>query len=529
MKSLAELARALETVRLQGDPEVQVADLAYDSREVRPGDLFVCVEGFCSDGHDFAADAVRRGAVALVVERDPEGVGAEVPRLRVPDSRRALAILAAEMMGHPASRLLTVGITGTNGKTTTSYLVEAVLRARGLTPGLLGTIEARVGGTVRRLANTTPESLDLHRYFSEMERSGQDSVVMEVSSHALALDRTYGIPYDLAVFTNLTQDHLDFHETMENYFQAKLRLFHKLGTCRRRPCTPYAIVNLDDPYGERVLQHLRVPFVTYGTRPEAHVRAQDVEAGPEGLSYTLVTPLGERRVNLQLSGLFNLHNSLAAISVGLALRISLERVVAAVESVRAVPGRFQLVREGQDFTVVVDYAHTPDGLESLLKSARDITSGRLVAVFGCGGDRDRTKRPLMGRLGATLADQVILTSDNPRTEDPDAILAQVLEGAREGTARVEVVSDRAEAIRAAVAGARTGDTVVIAGKGHETYQIFRDRTVHFDDVETAIEALHGRPFRRVDRSPLPRTAVRWDMQRRVRAEADAPPAARVSG
>ncbi len=517
MKSLAELARVLDDAPLQGDPELEVRDLAYDSREVKPGDLFVCVEGFRSDGHAFAADAVRRGAVALVVERDPEGVEG-VPRIRVPESRRALAILAAEMMNRPADRLLTVGITGTNGKTTTSYLVEAVLKERGQSPGLLGTIEARVGGTVRRLANTTPESLDLHRLFAEMEHSGQDSVVMEVSSHALALDRTYGIPYDIAVFTNLTQDHLDFHGTMEEYFQAKLRLFHKLGTSRRRPCTPYAVVNLDDPYGERVLQHLRVPFVTYGTRPEAHVRAEEVEAGPEGLSYTLVTPLGECRVNLQLSGLFNLHNSLAAISVGLALRMELERVVAAVESVPAVPGRFQLVREGQDFTVVVDYAHTPDGLQSLLKSARDITPGRLTAVYGCGGDRDRTKRPVMGKIGATLADRVILTTDNPRTEEPEAILAQVLEGAH-GPARVEVVVDRAEAIRQAVHAARSGDTVVIAGKGHETYQIFRDHTIRFDDVECAVEALRARPFRWVERPPVTRTTVRW-VARRPRTEAD---------
>jgi UDP-N-acetylmuramoyl-L-alanyl-D-glutamate--2,6-diaminopimelate ligase len=518
MKSLAELVRVLDGAQLQGDPGLTVRDLAYDSRAVEPGDLFVCVEGFRSDGHRFAADAVRRGAVALLVEREPEGVEG-VPRIVVPDCRQAMAILAAEMIGRPADRLLTVGITGTNGKTTTSYLVEAVLKARGNDPGLLGTIEARVGGSVRRLANTTPESLDLHRLFAEIERSGQDSVVMEVSSHALALDRTYGIPYDIAVFTNLTQDHLDFHGTMEEYFQAKLRLFHKLGTCHRRPCTPYAVLNLDDPYGERVRANLRVPFVTYGTRADAHVRAEDIEAGPDGLSYRLVSPLGVTRVNLQLSGLFNLHNSLAAISVGLALRMDLGRVVAAVESVWGVPGRFQLVHEGQDFTVVVDYAHTPDGLASLLRSARDITSGQLTAVFGCGGDRDRTKRPLMGEIGATLADRVILTTDNPRTEDPQDILAQILEGTRRGKAQVEVLGDRAEAIRQAIHAARPGDTVVVAGKGHETAQIFRDRTIRFDDVECAVEAIRSRPFRRTDRPPGMRPVVRWDLHR-VRSETE---------
>ncbi len=518
MKSLAELVRVLDGAQLQGDPGLQVRDLAYDSRLVQPGDLFVCVEGFRSDGHRFAADAVRRGAVALVVEREPEGVEG-VPRILVSDSRQAMAILAAEMMGRPADRLLTVGITGTNGKTTTSYLVEAVLKARGNAPGLLGTIEARVGDSVRRLANTTPESLDLHRLFAEIEGSGQDSVVMEVSSHALALDRTYGIPYDIAVFTNLTQDHLDFHGSMEEYFQAKLRLFHKLGTCSRRPCTPYAVVNLDDPYGEKVIKNPRVPFATYGTRPEAHIRAEDIEAGPDGLSYTVITPLGVSRVNLQLSGLFNLHNSLAAISVGLALRMDLAQVVSAVESVWGVPGRFQLVREGQDFTVVVDYAHTPDGLESLLRSARDITSGQLTAVFGCGGDRDRTKRPLMGEIGATMADRLILTTDNPRTEDPQAILEQIREGARRGAAHVEILADRAEAIRHAIHAARPGDTVVVAGKGHEKTQIFRDHTVRFDDVECALEAIRSRPFRRAERPPGMRPVVRWDL-RRVRNEAE---------
>ncbi|HXE72607.1 MAG TPA: UDP-N-acetylmuramoyl-L-alanyl-D-glutamate--2,6-diaminopimelate ligase [Candidatus Nitrosotenuis sp.] len=510
---LADLARCLEDARLEGDPDVEVKELAYDSREVGPGCLFVCIEGFSTDGHLFAPSALARGAAALVCERDIPGTEG-VPRIRVPNTRRALALLSAEMTGRPADHLLTVGITGTNGKTTTAFLTEAVLRARGNRPGLLGTIQAQVGGQVRRLANTTPESLDLHRLFAEMRQARQDSVVMEVSSHALALDRVYGIPYDVGVFTNLSQDHLDFHGDMESYFQAKLRLFHSLGTVRGRPVTPYAVVNIDDEYGRRVLEVLRVPFVTYGFSEEAHVRATEVDVGPDGLGYLLITPLGQSRVDLQLSGLFNVYNSLAAISVGLALRVDLEPAVRAVESVEAVPGRFQLVSEGQDFAVVVDYAHTPAGLASLLRSVREITPGRVVAVYGCGGDRDRSKRPQMGRIGGELADFVVLTSDNPRSEDPMAILAQVEGGLKASGCPYAIQPDREVAISLALHSARPGDTVVIAGKGHETYQIFKDRTIPFDDVEVARRILRERPFPEQGKSQR-RMPVRWNERRRV--------------
>ena len=512
MKNLADLAGAVEDAQVHGMAEV--SDVCCDSRKVKPGDLFVCVCGFASDGHRFAADAAAKGAAALVAEHPVEGVA--LPYIQVGNSRRALAQISSSFFDRPADKLINIGITGTNGKTTTSIFAEAVLRSLGKNPGLLGTIEAHIGGKVIQLANTTPESLDLQRYFAEMVSCGQDSVVMEVSSHALALDRTYGIPYDIAVFTNLTQDHLDFHKTMDEYFKTKTKLFTDLGTHKNRPFGPYAIINMDDPYGRLLCDILRrrVPIITYGVDPKADVRAYNVDATPEGLKFLVETRLGVCQVELPMSGMFNVHNCLAAIAVGVALRGSLQKIVEGVESVSSVPGRFQLVREGQPFTVIVDYAHTPDGLQRVLESARHITASELTVVFGCGGDRDKGKRPQMGEIAADLADKVIVTSDNPRSEDVNAIIEQILEGVRRSSShpQVDVVPDRAEAIAKAIAEANQGDTVVIAGKGHEKYQKFHDRTVHFDDVETARERLRQRADRAALKNCLPavRLAINWD-------------------
>ena len=516
MSSVAELAGLLGYAEVIGDPSLEVSGLSCDSRSVEEGDLFVCVTGFQSDGHRFAADALAKGAKALVVEKVPEGIDPSVTLIKVGDTRRALAVLSAKYFGCPADKMLNVGITGTNGKTTTAYLTEAVLKAGGYNPGLLGTIEAHVAGKVCKLANTTPGAYDLHSMFSQMHDSGQDSVVMEVSSHALALDRVYGIPFDVAVFTNLTQDHLDFHKTMENYFSTKSKLFTRLGIYDGRAVGPFAVINADDPYGVRLIELIRsrVPVLTYGTHNSADVRAYNVQAGPGGLSFTLETRVGEREGNLQLSGLFNLHNALAAAAVGLALRIELDSIVKALESVSAVPGRFQLVRAGQDFTVIVDYAHTPDGLEHLLDSARLITSGKLSLVFGCGGDRDKGKRAVMGRLASEKADKIYITTDNPRSEQPENIVSQIVSGiSTENMQYVEIIYDRAQAIAKAIEGAKTGDTVVIAGKGHENYQKFSSRTVHFDDVEQAKSVLSKMALSGVaSNAALPRVRLkmRWN-------------------
>ena len=509
MFRLDELARVVGGVRLTGQDDTEVRGVDYDSRRIGPGDAFVCVAGFRSDGHRFAPQAVERGARVLFVER-PLPELAHVAQVQVESSRRALAALAVHTTGRPADGLTVVGITGTNGKTTSSHYCEAVLRAKGKKPGLIGTIQAKVGERTVPVANTTPESLDLHRLLLEMREAGNDAVAMEVSSHALALDRVHGLPVDVAIFTNLSHDHLDFHTDMEDYFQAKLKLFTGLAYRKGRPA-PFAVVNIDDPAGERIVSSLKVPYITYGTQQRAHIRAEEIELGPEGTAYLLETPVGSSPVELRMSGHFNVMNSLAAVGLGLALRVDLDDIVKALETIATVSGRFELVREGQDFAVVVDYAHTPDGLENVLRAARQVTKGRVLAVYGCGGDRDRTKRPLMGEIGGRLADHVILTSDNPRTEDPHAILQEIQSGMNDRRATLEVESDRTAAIFKAIRMAEPGDTVVIAGKGHETYQILGDKTIDFDDREVARAALRGRYFRGAARA----RSTSWSERRRL--------------
>lgn len=486
---LKQLSDIIEDAELRGDANTEFRDLHYDSRKLEPGDIFFCVPGHVVDGHEFADKAQQAGAVALVVERF---LDLPLPQLRVPSARKALAEAAAWHRRRPARKLATIGITGTNGKTSTAYLCSAVLEKGGRFPGLVGTIQAHVGDEIRPLSNTTPESLDLQTLLADMVQAGLDSVVMEVSSHALVLDRTHALPFDVAIFTNLSQDHLDFHETMEKYFRAKMKLFRSLGSDWDRPDPPYAVINLDDPYGERICDEIRVPYITYGTHPKAHVRATDVEAGPEGLSFNVHTPVGDQRVELQISGLFNVSNALGAIAAGLAQRIELRQCVRGVESVPGIRGRFELIREGQDYTVVVDYAHTPDGLERLLASAREVTEGRVLLVFGCGGDRDRTKRHTMGQLAGIHADWCIITSDNPRSEPPEEIIDEIQAGTSSVQGLFEREADRASAIARAISLAGPKDTVLIAGKGHETYQIIGDQRLPFDDVAVARQAIRVR-------------------------------------
>ena len=446
---------------------LDITGVAFDSRRVQPGHLFVCIPGFQTDGHDYAQRAVDAGAAALVVERVLTDLPVAIPQVKVEDARASLGYLAARFFDYPASKLATVGITGTNGKTSTAFLCETVLSKADQAPGLIGTIRARVGEEERSVQNTTPESSDLQELLSDMVAAGNRSVVMEVSSHALALHRVAGIPFDVAVFTNLSQDHMDFHSSMEEYFETKKMLFDGLGQDWSRPAPPYAIINWDDPWSERILSDLRVPYITYGFKDGAHVQAVDLAFSPQGSRFMVKTPVGDAECKLHLAGAFNVSNALAAIGVGLARRVELEEIVQSLGSLEGIPGRFELVREGQDFTVLVDYAHTPDGLENVLAAAREVTAGRLIAVFGCGGDRDVTKRPLMGGVAARLADRVFLTSDNPRSEDPNLILHDIERGVLEVGDHVDYIkeADREAAIAAAVRAARPGDTVVIRGQG----------------------------------------------------------------
>ena len=458
---------------------VEVSALALDNRRVTPGSVFFCVRGFTRDGHDFAADAIERGAVALVVDH-PLGLG--VPEIVVADVRAAMAPAAARLHGDPTATLQTIGVTGTNGKTTTAYLVRALLEDDGRSTGLLGTVKSVVGGVEHGVARTTPEAIDLQAAFAAMHDAGDTHCVMEVSSHALALRRADAIHWAAAIFTNLTQDHLDFHPTMEDYFAAKRRLFEA------GPAV--AIVNVDDPYGARLAASLAdTPLVTFGIdSPAAELRATDIRGDFAGSTFTA----GGLALRSPLPGRFNVLNALGAVAAARALGVDDDTIIAALRDVQPVPGRFQPVEEGQHFAVLVDYAHTPDSLENVLAAARPLTSGRVVCVFGCGGDRDRGKRPLMGAIAARLADHTIVTSDNPRSEDPEAIVAEIMGGIAD-RGRTEAIVDRRAAIERAVSLAGEGDIVVVAGKGHEQGQELEGgRKLPFDDVSVVREALRAR-------------------------------------
>jgi UDP-N-acetylmuramoyl-L-alanyl-D-glutamate--2,6-diaminopimelate ligase len=456
---LERLAAALAPVDVVGDAaQTDVSELAYDARRAERGNLFFCVPGARADGHDFAAEAVARGAVALVVER---ALPLPVPQLVVADARSSMAVAADVFFREPTRALQVVGVTGTNGKTTTAFLLSAILAAAGRRPGLLGTIECRVGGERRAVERTTPEAIDLQRTFREMLDSGDSSCAMEASSHASELHRLDRVRFACLVFTNLNPEHLDFHGTMERYFDAKRRLF--VGD---EP--PRAAINVGDEWGRRLAAE-RPDAVTFGTVPGAQV-------GPEELA----------GIDLKLRGRFNVENALGALAAARLLGIDDAAIARGLESVRGVPGRFESVDEGQPFDVVVDYSHKPHALESVLRTARELATGRVICVFGCGGDRDRGKRPVMGRVASERADVVIVTSDNPRSEDPDAIIDEILSGV---TGDVEVEPDRRQAIARAIEAARDGDVVLIAGKGHEQGQELADRTIPFDDREVARETL----------------------------------------
>jgi UDP-N-acetylmuramoyl-L-alanyl-D-glutamate--2,6-diaminopimelate ligase len=461
---------------------IEVTNLAYDTHRVTPGTLFFCVPGFTRDGHDFAAQAVADGAVALVVQRP---VDVEAPQIEVPDVREAMAYAAARFNGDPTAELSVVGVTGTNGKTTTAFLVRALLEAQGRPCGLLGTVKSIIGGVEHAVVRTTPEAIELQRDFRAMLEAGDVACAMEVSSHALELRRAAGIHFAAAVFTNLTQDHLDFHPSMEDYFLAKRRLFMM--------SPGVAVVNVDDAYGRRLASELEDP-ITFAVDGEARYSAVEVETGLGGSRFTALTPDGEVEVRSPLRGRFNVSNVLAALATARALGVELATAVEAIASAGQVPGRFEPVQEGQGFEVLVDYAHTPDSLENVLGAARELGDGRVHVVFGCGGDRDRGKRPLMGEIAARLADRVIVTSDNPRSEDPVEIIMEILAGAG---GDVPWQADRRAAIATAIAGAHDGDVVVIAGKGHEQGQEFAGgKKVPFDDVEVAREALRTRALSR---------------------------------
>lgn len=481
---LGQLLRELPVLKSGADPAAEISSLAYNSREVTPGTLFFAIRGEKADGHKYIPDALKRGAGAVVSELEaPPDLASRW--IQVTAIRRALADSARAFFRHPEARLRIAGITGTNGKTTTSYLVESILNAAGIHTGTFGTIEYRLGGRVMEATNTTPESLDLIAFFAELVQAGGTAAVMEVSSHALAQERVWGFHFAAAVFTNLTQDHLDYHHDFEGYFRAKRRLFEGLGA----GAPDWAVINVDDSWGARLLELPYPHRLTYGLNDGAQVTPRRIEPGTKDTEAVIAIPDGELKIVSPLLGRANLYNILAAIATGVAMGIASSKIEEGIARLQAVPGRFERIDQGQPFLVVVDYAHTDDALKNVLNTAREITRNRLIVLFGCGGERDRSKRPRMGEAAGSLADFVVLTSDNPRGEDPLLIMADALVGLqRTGKPYIAEV-DRGIAVRKALEEAREGDVVVLAGKGHETYQVLKDGKIDFDDRVVARKVL----------------------------------------
>ena len=488
---LAKLLRGVELRAASVHGDLEILDIAYDSRQVNPGTLFVAIQGEKTDGNKFVGDAVAHGAVAVISEQtNPGTIPAEFPWIQVADARKALAISAANYYARPAEVLKLIGVTGTNGKTTTSYLVDSILRAAGCEVGLLGTIGHRLVREDLPAPNTTPESLELQKYLAKIVAAGGTHAVLEASSHALAMDRLWGCPFAVAIFTNLTRDHLDYHKTFDEYFAAKRRLFE--GTGAAAPAM--AVINRDDEYGQK-LSGIASRTLTYGLEPGADVSTRKPALTLSGIEFTAETPAGKIEIRSKLVGRPNVYNILAAIGAGVALGLSKEVIATGIAQLSAVPGRFERVEAGQPFLVVVDYAHTDDALRNLLATARELNpDGRIITLFGCGGDRDRTKRPLMGEAAGRASDIVVLTSDNPRSEDPLLIINDVIVGVQRTKAKLFVEPDRQKAIEKALDEARSGDIVLLAGKGHEKVQVLRDRTIEFDDRAVAHRILSQRGY-----------------------------------
>lgn len=483
---LETLVQDISKIAIARIINIEIKGIKYDSRLVKPGDLFVAIKGFNTDGHQYIKNAIANGASAVVLE-DKSYCSLEFPWVLVENSRNALADLSAVFYDHPSRNFLLVGVTGTNGKTTTTNLIAEIFADQGYKVGLVGTIHNRIGKKIIPVERTTPESSDLQELFSQMVAEKVTCAVIEVSSHALDLARVRGCEFDIAVFTNLTQDHLDYHKSMEEYYKAKAKLFTNLGLNSTKNKKKIGIINGDDPWGQKLLAETTVEKLSYGVDKDVNLKAKEIKIASCGVNYHV----NNHKVNLMLTGKFNVYNSLAALAVAESQGIPLEKAIKSLESVTGIAGRFELVESTEDFVVIVDYAHTPDGLINILSTAEEFTKGRIITVFGCGGDRDRTKRPLMGKAAAEHSDYLIVTSDNPRTEDPQQIIKDILPGIEQqvSTNMYRVVVDRKKAIREAIKMAQKDDIIIIAGKGHETYQEINGKKYPFNDKKVAEEIL----------------------------------------
>lgn len=479
MMKLRELLKNVETLEVCADLDTEIGNISYNSRDTRAGDLFVAIRGFESDGHKYIGSAVQAGAIAALCEEKPEG---DIPYVLVKNSREALALVSAEYFGNPAAEMTIIGVTGTNGKTTTTLLLKHVLEdCAGAKVGLIGTNANMIGSRVLETERTTPESYELQKLFREMRNEACKYVIMEVSSHSLVLSRVAGIRFAVGVFTNLTQDHLDFHHTMEEYAAAKAMLF---SNCDK------AAINIDDEWGGYMCERAKCPVFTYSeNKLEADLVAKDLRLNPSNVKFCALAQGGIERVALNIPGRFSIYNAMSVISAGLLLELPFDKICDSLKTASGVKGRMEVVPTPEDFTILIDYAHTPDALENVLKSMREVASGRVVILFGCGGDRDKTKRPIMGNIGVSLSDFAIITSDNPRTEEPSAIISDILQGVKAPKSRYKVIEDRAKAIAFAIDNHQPGDVIILAGKGHETYQIVGKEKHHMDEREIVSEHL----------------------------------------
>jgi len=487
---LHELMKTLHDFRVMPTENPEITSIEMDSREVVTGSLFICIKGYTVDGHNYVKQAVARGAVAVMVEDDVE---VDIPIVKVRSTMRAMGILANAFYDNPTAKMQMVGITGTNGKTSVSHLIEEILRKAGKNTGLIGTIGMKINEEAFETKNTTPDALTLQKMFKQMVDADVDAAIMEVSSHALHIGRVHGCQYDVTVFTNLTQDHLDYHKTMDNYRAAKSLLFSQLGNGYDPEHPRYAILNMDDPATAEYIVATQGIVLTYGIDNDADLRARDIKTTSNGTQFTLVFNEEAYPVKMGLVGKFNVYNILATIGATLACGLSLDFIIRTVAESSGVPGRFELVDAGQDFNVIVDYAHTPDSLENVLKTIRGFTDGKIYCIVGCGGDRDKTKRPIMAKIASDLSDYPIFTSDNPRTEDPVAILQDMEAGVTKQAKHYKIIIDRRDAIEYAIGEAKPGDVVLIAGKGHENYQIIGEKVLDFDDKEMAEKAIRANP------------------------------------
>lgn len=475
---LKDIMQGVRFTIIQGNIDIEIANICYDSRAIKQGDVFFCIEGFNMDGHKFVDQALENGAIAIVCSKTIDSP-CNITIINVENGRKNLALASANFYGNPSSKLKLIGITGTNGKTTSTFMMKAILEEAGFKVGVIGTIANYIGNTAIPTSRTTPESLELHMLFKKMVDAGVAYCIMEVSSHSLSLDRVYGLTFNQGIFTNLTRDHLDFHKTFENYYEAKLRLFK---------CSANSIINIDDEYGDRVFSDIDTLKTTYSIDKKSDFIAKNISMNSRGAEFEVISKYGNIAINLEIPGKYNVYNALGSLAACINEGVSLENVKNGLSKV-VIPGRCEIVAKNYNlpYGIIVDYAHTPDALDNILKTVREFTKGKLISVFGCGGDRDKTKRPLMGDIGCELSDIAIITSDNPRTEEPSSIIKDVLEGVKKNN--YLVIENRRDAIKKAMELAEEDDIIVITGKGHEDYQVLKDRTIHFDEREVIAEII----------------------------------------